>query len=100
MVVVMKLKKMEQCFFSGEGVERFLYNATKRSRQGKVFVYDRCNFGSPNNQFMRIENSTEQLTLRSPESNWFPLYQQITPDERTKETFGMLSGKCLDMDDY
>ena len=97
-------------FFTGEGLERFLYNATKRSRQGKVFVYDRCNIGShdhellmvqnDNNGSLRLEAGPSQLTLRSPENSWQPLYQQVTPEDSTREKVRMLSGNILDMNDY
>ena len=103
-------------FFTGEGLERYLYNATKRSRQGKVFVYDRCNIGYSNtnellrlqngnvglhNQnLLRLENGPSQVSLRSPESNWLPLYQQVTPEDSARERISMLSGKSLDMSDY
>ena len=87
-------------YFTGEGLERYLYNATKRSRQGKVFVYNRCNSGAKVKEVLGRTPESSQIVLKSTDNNWFPLYQQVTPDDNVKESSDMLRGQCLDMNDY
>ena len=86
-------------FFSGKGLERFLHNATKRSRTGKVFVYVRCNISSSENLSGTLTCLTPQALLMSPTSNWQNHCQQITPDDREHERMDTFNGTCLDMND-
>ena len=88
-----------ELFFSGEGVERFLHNATKRSRTGKVFVYVRCNIASCDSLSHTLTCLTPQQLLLSPTSNWPNHCQQITPDDRDIQKMDKFNGTCLDMND-
>ena len=87
-------------FFTGEALERFLYNCTRRSRQGKIFVYNRCSTGSSNALTVVVTPATSQAATMIDEQSWLPLYQQVTPGDNRNGTMNMVSGHCLDMNDY
>ena len=95
-----ELEENGKMFFTGEALERFLYNCTRRSRQGKIFVYNRCSTGSMNALTLVGTPANSQSNIMNNEESWLPLYQQVTPDDNRNETLPMVSGQCLDMNDY
>jgi hypothetical protein len=95
-----EMEESGKMFFTGEALERFLYNCTRRSRQGKIFVYNRCSTGSSNALTLVGTPANSQCNKFINEECWLPLYQQVTPDDNRNETLPMVSGQCLDMNDY